>query len=211
MDRTKLIHYLFEQDEGSLISKYIKGNTLWILRQKEPGEAFIVSYRIFPVGNREWSYAREIETTPFSSITCPRNFLTRAPVLCEDWREKVVRYSDRNKELRADIRQLYKFTRKEHLQLQVEIQAEKDHVFWLHGNGVEKASFIIESYNSTLAGRYKNDLLYSIPIRFVSAAKILDANKEPCQTKSELLTLALGRMDENEPGCIRFETPKPNI
>lgn len=178
MNRTELIHYLCNDnvENAKFISKSLRGNTLWTIWKRED-IYFIVMFHLKREENG-WTYDREDESTPPSKYTCPRNYLTMANIICEDWREKVEKYVDSKKEIKSHIRDLYKKRKKGEI-LQVKLTAKEHHVIRLHDYALKDAILNIVSVYPGIEGRFpKNGLRYAIPLRLVSDVILTEKENE---------------------------------
>jgi len=174
MTRTELIHSLTqpETEEGEFISKSVRGNTLWTLWKKD--SYYIVSYQLRGKGSNDWTYDREIESTPPSTCTCPKKYLTLATEVCKDWRSTCREYETKRKGSKSLIRELFENKRKEQ-KLQVTLTAKKGYAIRLHDYALENAILYIVSVWPGIEGRFpQNGLRYEIPLRLVTDAKLID-------------------------------------
>lgn len=177
MNRTELIHSLSNDntENGAFISKAIRGNTLWTIWKDE--DYFIIAYQLMK-GSDGWTYERQPEDLPPKSYTCPKNYLTMAPMVCEGWRSEVEKYEIKRKSNKTLIRELYKNKRKEQ-RLQVIIKAKDGYVIRLHDYALEEAILYIVSVRPGIEARFPNNgLRYSLPLRLVTDVRLLESKHQ---------------------------------
>jgi len=177
MTRTELIHSLIQPniEEGKFVSKAVRGNTLWTLWIKD--SYYIVGYQLISDRNNNWTSIRETEETPPSTFTCPKKYLTKASLLCDDWRSESEKYETNRKGTKPLIRELFKNKRKGQ-NLQVTLTAKKGYIIRLHDYALTEAIMYIVSVSPGIEGRFpQNGLRYSIPLRLISDVKLLDQEK----------------------------------
>ncbi len=166
MTRTQLIHSIVASKEnGEFISKCLRGNTLWSIWKKD--DHFIICDTLVK-GSDGWTYVRQDESSPPNALTCPKNYLTKAEILCKDWRRRVSDYANKNDNALFTIRELFD-SKKEGEIVQVTIRAKKGYIINLHDFALEEAMLDILSVIPFPEGRFHpNGLRYQIPLRLVS-------------------------------------------
>lgn len=170
-------------EEGEFISKCLRGNTLWTLWKGT--DYFIVCYNLVRDSNG-WTYERQTERTPPSGLTCPKNYLTKAAILCEDWRRRSDQYERRKSLIKSTIRALYKSKERDQI-LQVKLKAKKGYVIRLHDFALTDAILNVVSVCPSIEGRFQpNGLRYQIPLRLVSDVSFLATGNQSCQNHKEI-------------------------
>jgi hypothetical protein len=170
MNRNEIIHHVLEPftdedgDRNELISSVLRSNTVWTLWEKGENKIYISAYVLSSL-NGVWSFNRQLESDPPEKINCPKNYLTKAPVLCDDWRSKVYEYFEKILKIRKEIREKYK--QREGRTLRVFLTAEP-------GNYVSVDKLDIVCIYPGIEGRSPEDgRRYHIPLKLISDIKYI--------------------------------------
>ena len=179
MNRTELINYLMQlTEEGRYVAKNVRGNSMWSLWFKE-GKLKIICFQMKKEPDGSYSYTTEYETTPPSTLTCPREYLKKTAVLCEDWRKKALEYRDAASRNRTEIKRLFKISKKENQNLTVKITAKEGYLICLphYFPRLSEVELIVESVHKGVDARLpKNNRLYSVPLRLVTDIRLTAKN-----------------------------------
>jgi len=179
MNRTELINYLMQlTEEGRYVAKNVRGNSMWSLWFKE-GKLKIICFQMKKEPDGSYSYTTEYETTPPSTLTCPREYLKKTAVLCGDWRKKVLEYLNTASRNKTEIKRLFEISKKENQNLTVKITAKEGYFIRLplYLPRLSEVEFIVESVHKGVDARLpENNQLYSIPLRLVTDIRLTAKN-----------------------------------
>jgi hypothetical protein len=113
MNRTETIHHVLEPftdedgDRNEIITSVLRANIVWTLWKKDENKSYIAAYNL-SFSNGVWTFERQLESNPPNQVNCPISYLTKAPVLCYDWRKKVEEHFERIIGIRTEIRKKFK-------------------------------------------------------------------------------------------------------
>ena len=88
-----------KRDNPTITEWSLVGNHLWGLypahedhAKFKKGDLLIHVFLLKSFGNGEYGYKCLCESVHPCYYTCPKKFLTKAVVLCQDWRDQVIKY-----------------------------------------------------------------------------------------------------------------------